>query len=90
MASLTRARDFLSCNARLLERRLFAFHFEGGAAGAVVAALDAYRNPDGGFGWGLEPDKRTAASQPVDLQTAFEILDEVGALLRGKSPRWPL
>lgn len=80
MASLARARDYLSRNARLLERRLFAFHFEGGEASAVVAALSAYQNPDGGFGWGLEPDKRTASSQPVDLQTAFEILDEVGAL----------
>lgn len=80
MASLDRARDFLSLNARLLERRLYAFHFEGGEARAVVAALAAYQNPDGGFGSGLEPDKRTATSQPVDLQTAFEILDEVGVL----------
>jgi hypothetical protein len=80
MASLSRALDFLDRNARLLERRLFAFHFEGGEASAVVSALAAYQNPDGGFGWGLEPDKRTPASQPVDLQVGFETLAEVGAL----------
>lgn len=80
MASLSRARDFLDCNGRLLERRLFAFHHDRGEVAAVVSALTAYQNADGGFGWGLEPDKRTPASQPVDVQLAFEILDEVGAL----------
>lgn len=80
MASFDRARDFIVRNARLLERRLFAFHFEGGDARGVVAALAAYQNLDGGFGWGLEPDKRTPASQPVDMQVAFEVLDEVGGL----------
>jgi hypothetical protein len=80
MASLSRARDFLDRNGRLLERRLFAFHFEGGEASAVTSALTAYQNADGGFGWGLEPDKRTPASQPVDMQFAFETLAEIGAL----------
>jgi hypothetical protein len=73
-----KARDFLARNGRLLERRLFAFHFDGGSADAVVSALAAYQNADGGFGWGLEPDKRAAASQPVDLQIALQTLDAVG------------
>ena len=30
----------------------------------LLAALDGYRNPDGGYGWGLEPDLRTPESQP--------------------------
>lgn len=80
MASLSRARDFLDRNGRLLERRLFGFHHDRGEVAAVVSALAAYQNADGGFGWGLEPDKRTPASQPVDMQMAFEALDEVGAL----------
>ena len=33
-------------------------------AGAVLAAVDGYRNPDGGYGWGLEPDLRATESQP--------------------------
>jgi hypothetical protein len=44
----------------------------------VVAALRAYQNADGGFGHGLEPDKRSPESQPVDVETAFQILDMVG------------
>ena len=80
MASLSRARDFLDRNGRLLERRLFGFHFDRVEVVGVVSALATFQNPDGGFGWGLEPDKRTPASQPVDLQIAFETLLEVGAL----------
>jgi hypothetical protein len=38
----------------------------------------AYRNEDGGFGHALEPDLRGAASQPVPLEHALQILDEVG------------
>lgn len=77
---IERARLFMSANARLLERRLFAFHFGGGAAAGVVDALAAYQNLDGGFGWGLEPDKRDPASQPQDAQFALEVLDAVEAL----------
>lgn len=77
--TLDRARDFLLRNGRLLERRLFEHHFEGGSAEPVVRALAAYQGRDGGFGSGLEPDKRDPHSQPVDVQVAFEILDDVGA-----------
>lgn len=80
MASLSRARDFLDRNGRLLERRLFGFHFDRVEVVEVVSALAAYQNADGGFGWGLEPDKRTPASQPVDMQIALETLAEIGAL----------
>lgn len=73
-----RARAFVLGNARLLERRRFELSFDGGRAEAVLAALMAYRNPDGGFGSGLEPDKRDAASQPVDAQVALEVMDEAG------------
>lgn len=72
-----RARDFIWRNARLIDRFGFAYHFEGGDKKAVIAALRAYRNPDGGFGNALEPDKRDPASQPVDVQVALEILDAV-------------
>ena len=54
--------------------------FDGADPGFVVDALRAYRNPDGGFGWGLEPDKRVPASQPLDTQLAFEAMDAVGCV----------
>jgi hypothetical protein len=73
-----RAETFIWSNARLLERRLFAYHFRGGSRQAVLAALRAYQNEDGGFGQALEPDIRCPDSQPVPVQHALEILDAVG------------
>jgi hypothetical protein len=45
----------------------------------VAGAVTAYRNADGGFGHGLEPDKRAPESQPLDVEVAFEALAAVGA-----------
>jgi hypothetical protein len=74
-----RAETFIWSNARLLERRLFAYHFGGGSREAVLAALRAYQNEDGGFGQALEPDIRCPDSQPVPVQHALEIMDAAGA-----------
>src|SRR5690348_7907204 len=71
------AEQFLLREARLLERRRFAFRFRGGSADAVVEALRPYRNEDGGFGNALESDIRGASSQPVPLERALEVLDDV-------------
>lgn len=73
------AEQFMLREARLLERRRFAWRFRGGTASAVVAALLPYQNDDGGFGNALESDLRGASSQPVPLERALEILDEVGS-----------
>ena len=72
-----RARDFVLRNARLIDRHLFACLFEGASNEPVRDALRAYRNPDGGFGNALEPDKRCPESQPVDAEVALKILDLV-------------
>ena len=67
---LSAAAGFTATHARLLDRRRFDLLFGGGddgaAAGAVLAAVEAHRNPDGGYGWGLKPDLRPApASRAV-------------------------
>ncbi|MGW1344512.1 hypothetical protein ACWCOV_25960 [Kribbella sp. NPDC002412] len=72
-------RDFVRREARLLERRVFGTVFEGADPGGVVDALRGYRNADGGFGHGLEPDKRCPDSLPLDVQVAFETLLTAGA-----------
>src|SRR5262249_40459521 len=72
-----RAEEFIWHNARLIERRLFDFHFRSGSAQAVLSALLAYQNEDSGFGNALEPDIRCPESQPVPTQHALEILDVV-------------
>ena len=72
------ARDFMATHARVLDRRRFEL-LEGGTdpAGAL-AALDGYRNPDGGYGWGLEGDLRSPESQPAAALHAFEVFAETG------------
>lgn len=77
-ASLHSARRFLLAEARLLERRVFATLFEGADAGGALDALTGYRNEDGGYGHGLETDKRAPTSQPLDVETAFGVMDAVG------------
>jgi hypothetical protein len=42
--------------------------------------LRGYQNDDGGFGHGLEPDKRCPASLPIDVEFAFQALAAVGAV----------
>jgi hypothetical protein len=76
---LERASEFIWTHARLLERRVFAHRFLGGASGSVVQALRAYQNEDGGFGQALEPDLRAPHSHPIHVEFALRTLYEVGA-----------
>jgi hypothetical protein len=75
---LTAAAAYLAGNGRLLDRRRFALLLGQADAAAVLLALDAYRNPDGGYGWGLEPDLRSTGGQPAGALHAFEVMAEVG------------
>jgi hypothetical protein len=78
-ASFENGRDFVRREARVVEERLFATLFEDAPPSGVARALEAYRNDDGGFGHGLEPDKRCPASQPMDVALALALLAEAGA-----------
>jgi hypothetical protein len=71
------ARGFMAGHARLLDRRRFELLFDGADAEPVLAALSAYRNADGGYGHGLEPDLRAPESQPAAAFHAFEVLADV-------------
>ena len=78
--SFLKARDFILTNARMIERRLFQYHFENDGPEGVYHAIYAYRNSDGGFGHGMEPDTASPESQPLFSIMAVETLDEVGYL----------
>lgn len=78
MSQLDRARDFILREARLIDRRLFEVWFEGGDPRAVLAALAAYQNADGGFGHALEPDTRSSISQPLYVEVALEYMVDAG------------
>jgi hypothetical protein len=76
---LSAASDFVATHARTLDRRRFELvNGDSDDPSAVLAALDGYRNPDGGYGWGLEPDLRSPESQPGAAHHAFEVFEEVG------------
>jgi hypothetical protein len=77
---LDRASAFMASHARVLDRRRFEVVVSDSDAArhALVRGLDAYRNADGGYGWGLEPDLRAPESQPGGALHAFEALAAAG------------
>lgn len=78
-AQLDAAEHFVELSARLLDRLRFAYFFRDGRRDAVLEALRAYHNPDGGFGNALEPDLRAPGSQPAAVRSALEMLDSLDA-----------
>ena len=78
--NLDAARSFMAAHARTLDRRRFELVDPAAEPDpeAVLAAVDAYRNDDGGYGWGLEPDLRSAESQPGGALHAFEAMADAG------------
>ena len=76
-----RATDFMIAHARMLDRRRFEFVLAKGDPDATLAALNAYRNPDGGYGWGLEPDLRAVESQPGGALHALEVFEELAPVV---------
>jgi hypothetical protein len=77
MADHDRIRAFMTTHARLLDRRRAELALGTGDPDLALSALDAYRNPGGGYGWAIEPDLRAAASQPVGALHAFEVFEEI-------------
>src|SRR5215207_6208482 len=73
---LEAASTFMTTHARLLDRRRFSLLVGQGEPAAVLAAVDGYRNADGGYGSGLEPDLRSPESQPGGALHAFEAFAE--------------
>lgn len=74
-----RARNFIFERGRPLEQAKYAFYFEGGSRKAVLSALAAFQNPDGGFGHGLEPDLRTPHSSVIATTVGLQLLQELKA-----------
>ncbi|MET0237651.1 MAG: hypothetical protein ABW224_23635 [Kibdelosporangium sp.] len=74
---LAAATSFMATHARVLDRRRFELLLGQADVPSVLAAVDGYRNPDGGYGWGLEPDLRAPESQPGGALHAFEVFGEI-------------
>ncbi|MFC5831102.1 hypothetical protein [Nonomuraea insulae] len=76
-ANLSAVPGFMAGHARVLDRRRFDLLTGEGSAVGMLSALDGYRNLDGGYGWGLEPDLRSPESQPGAALHAFEVFGEL-------------
>ena len=77
MNTFEKATNFIYRNARPLDFARWQYHFENGSRDAVLKALAAYQNEDGGFGHALEADSFNPASCPIQTWAATEILWEV-------------
>lgn len=77
MNAFQNTRKFIYQNARPLDMARWKYHFENGSQGAVLSALEAYQNKDGGFGYGLEADCFNPNSSPIQTWAATEILREI-------------
>ena len=73
----TAAAGFMASHGRILDRRRLELVLRETEPDSVLAAVDGYRNADGGYGWGLEPDLRAPESQPGGALHAFEVFEEV-------------
>ena len=63
-----KARDFVYRSGTLFERALFAWLFEAGSLERVHQIILCYKNPDDGFGHGLEHDLKAPQSNPLALE----------------------
>lgn len=74
------AQQFVYLSARLLDRHRTAALLDDESAEPALKALAAYRNTDGGYGHGLEPDVRGPNSETTSVLHALEVLEELDAL----------
>lgn len=68
-----RAAEYIALNARSLERTQFECHFGSGSISDVLAEPGCFRNDDGGFGHGIEPDLPMPSSSPFASTLAFQV-----------------
>lgn len=78
MTAFEKSRKFIYQNARPVDLARWQYFFEGGSQEAVLTALAAYQNEDGGFGYGLEADCFNPKSAPIQTWAATEILRQIG------------
>jgi len=91
MVSIDKARYFVHANGNLWERALWDYLFDAGSLERVHQCLLCYRNPDGGWGHGLEHDLRAPQSNPLMLEFLLTVVRDtgipVGDILDG-TPEW--
>ena len=78
MVSIEKARDFVHANGTMWERALWDHLFDNGSINRVHQTLLCYKNPDGGWGHGLEHDIKCPSSHPLALEFLLFIFRDTG------------
>lgn len=89
---IKRARDFVYSTGTLWEKALFAYLFQQGSLEHLHQCLLCYKNPDGGWGHGIEHDLQAPDSNTTALEYTLSVLMRdtnipLGKLLDG-TPQW--
>lgn len=91
MVDIPRARCYIHAHGNLWERALWDYLFADGSLERVLACLLPYKNPDGGWGHGLEHDIKAPLSNPLMLEFLLSMMRDTGLspgpLLEG-TPDW--
>ena len=91
MVSVDKALCYVHAHGNLWERALWDHLFADGSRERVYACLLPYKNPDGGWGHGLEHDIKAPMSNPLMLEFLLSVLRDTGlppgSLLDG-TPEW--
>lgn len=77
---LNKAVQFIKSKARTVDLAVYEYFFEGKSNKQVIAELEKYQNPDGGFGHGLEADFWNPNSSPIATNDALITLMKTNAL----------
>lgn len=89
--SIRKARDYVFNSGTLWERAMFSYLFDDGPLARVHQCLLCYKNPDNGWGHGLEHDLKVPDSHPAALEYLLGVLRDfeipAGNLLDG-TPEW--
>lgn len=76
--AMTKAIDYLKAHGRPLDQALYACLFEGGKLDVVLSEMEKFRNADGGFGHGYEPDLQCPDSSALCTTEALQTCWKLG------------
>ena len=91
MVSIEKARDFVHANGTMWERALWDHLFDDGSLDRVHQTLLCYKNPDGGWGHGLEHDIKCPSSTPLALEFLLTVMRDTGiapGTILDKTSQW--
>ncbi|MGB8000445.1 MAG: hypothetical protein WCF60_10220, partial [Anaerobacillus sp.] len=75
--SYEKACSFVDKHARPIDRMYLSYWRGEAQKEDVINELEGYRNEDGGFGHGLEPDFRLNVSSPMATTVAFQYMTKL-------------